>query len=196
MRSFGTWKTMLGTVIVCAAMLFTASSALAVHVGERFGPEGPANAESCSSSVSAGSNGKCGTYLCEAADSAHYNGPTGLGTPNGIAAFLAGATPPPPPATVPTAPLGLTASTASRTGVALKWSAPASNGGSPIVSYEVYRSTSSGHESAYGTVNCTTSTCSATDTGTKSRTVYYYTVAAVNAVGAGPQSNQASAKAK
>lgn len=146
--------------------------------------------------VHAGSNGKCGTYLCNAADSEHYNGPTGLGTPNGVAAFVAGEAPPPPPATVPTAPLSLTASTALRTGVTLKWSAPASNGGRPVTSYVVYRSTSSGQESAYGTVNCTASTCSATDTGTRSRTVYYYTVAAVNAIGTGPQSNQASARAK
>ena len=78
----------------------------------------------------------------------------------------------------------------------LKWSAPASNGGRPVTSYVVYRSTTSGHESAYGTVNCTASTCTATDTGTRSRTVYYYTVAAVNAIGTGPQSNQASARAK
>jgi subtilase family serine protease len=146
--------------------------------------------------VHVGSNGNCGTYLCNAADSAHYNGPTGLGTPNGVAAFVAGAAPPPPPATVPTAPLNLRASTAFRTGVTLKWSAPASNGGRPVTSYVVYRSTTSGHESAYGTVACTASTCSATDTGTRSRTVYYYTVAAVNAIGTGPQSNQASARAK
>ncbi|HEX5308759.1 MAG TPA: fibronectin type III domain-containing protein [Solirubrobacteraceae bacterium] len=240
--------------------------------------------------VHVGSNGKCGTYLCDAADSEHFNGPTGLGTPNGVAAFT-GTPPAPPtsvpsapqsltakagngqvalswtapsstggatsvtyelfrgtspggetatpiatgvsgtsftdkglsngttyyytvkavnslgageasgeasatPASAPSAPLSLTASTASGTGVALKWSAPASSGGSAVTSYVVYRSTLSGRESAYGTVSCTASTCSATDTGTRSRTVYYYTVAAVNAIGTGPQSNQASAKAK
>jgi hypothetical protein len=46
------------------------------------------------------------------------------------------------------------------------------------------------------TVPCTTNTCSYTDTGTNSRTTYYYDVAATNPVGTGPVSNQASARAK
>ncbi|MHB8334779.1 MAG: S53 family peptidase [Acidimicrobiales bacterium] len=44
--------------------------------------------------VSTGSNGSCGNYLCNAADSisftdasGSYNGPTGVGTPNGITGF-------------------------------------------------------------------------------------------------------------
>jgi hypothetical protein len=36
-----------------------------------------------------GSNGSCGTYLCNGV--AGYDGPTGLGTPNGVAAFSASA---------------------------------------------------------------------------------------------------------
>ncbi len=243
--------------------------------------------------VHAGSNGSCGTYLCDAADSAYYNGPTGLGTPNGAAAFT-GVAPPPPteppsapsgltakagnaqvalswsapsstggaasvtydvfrgpspggeattpiaegvtttsftntgltngttyyytvkavnsvgsseasgeasatptaPATVPGAPRNLTAATSSTTGVALAWSAPTSNGGSAITGYELYRGTRSGRESAYESISCTAATCAFNDSGAKSRTTYYYEVAAVNAVGTGPQSNQASAKAK
>ncbi|MQY35964.1 hypothetical protein SRB17_39600 [Streptomyces sp. RB17] len=35
--------------------------------------------------VTAGSNGSCGNYLCTAGKG--YDGPTGLGTPNGVAAF-------------------------------------------------------------------------------------------------------------
>jgi hypothetical protein len=35
--------------------------------------------------VTSGSNGSCGTYLCKAGSG--YDGPTGLGTPNGIGAF-------------------------------------------------------------------------------------------------------------
>ncbi|MFI9809665.1 S8 family serine peptidase [Streptomyces sp. NPDC052301] len=35
--------------------------------------------------VSDGANGSCGTYLCQAGKG--YDGPTGLGTPNGVAAF-------------------------------------------------------------------------------------------------------------
>lgn len=39
--------------------------------------------------VASGSNGNCGDYLCDAADSlsSGYNGPAGLGTPDGITAF-------------------------------------------------------------------------------------------------------------
>lgn len=39
--------------------------------------------------VTSGSNGSCGNYLCNAADtlSGGYNGPSGLGTPNGVSAL-------------------------------------------------------------------------------------------------------------
>ena len=50
--------------------------------------------------VTSGSNGTCGTYLCTAGPG--YDGPTGLGTPNGTAAFApstATTTPPPAPVT-------------------------------------------------------------------------------------------------
>jgi hypothetical protein len=40
--------------------------------------------------VTSGSNGPCGTYLCNAGPG--YDGPTGLGTPDGIAAFRSGNT--------------------------------------------------------------------------------------------------------
>ncbi|HEY9391792.1 MAG TPA: hypothetical protein VIR27_18725, partial [Mycobacteriales bacterium] len=46
--------------------------------------------------VTSGSNGTCSpTYLCRGG--AGYDGPTGLGTPNGTAAFVGGGSPPPPP---------------------------------------------------------------------------------------------------
>ncbi|WP_052397625.1 carboxypeptidase regulatory-like domain-containing protein [Streptomyces sp. NRRL F-5123] len=38
--------------------------------------------------VVSGANGSCGTYLCQAG--AGYDGPTGLGTPKGVAAFASG----------------------------------------------------------------------------------------------------------
>jgi hypothetical protein len=50
--------------------------------------------------VSSGDNTtSCGDYLCNAADSlsSGYNGPTGLGTPDGLSAFSSTTTPPPPP---------------------------------------------------------------------------------------------------
>ena len=51
--------------------------------------------------VSSGANGSCATYLCNAGASlpSGYNGPTGLGTPNGITAFAGAGTSPPPPVT-------------------------------------------------------------------------------------------------
>jgi Carbohydrate binding module (family 35)/Subtilase family len=46
--------------------------------------------------VTSGSNGSCSpSYLCHAGTG--FDGPTGLGTPNGTAAFAAGGSPPPPP---------------------------------------------------------------------------------------------------
>jgi subtilase family serine protease len=99
-------------------------------------------------------------------------------------------------ATLPSAPRNLSARTATQRGVTLTWSAPSSNGGSPVSSYKIYRGTRSGGETLYATVSCSASTCSATDTGTSSRTTYYYEVAATNGVGTGPFSSQASARAR
>jgi subtilase family serine protease len=100
------------------------------------------------------------------------------------------------PATTPGAPRSLTAQPATSKGVTLTWSAPASNGGAAITGYKLNRSTRSSRETSYVTVTCTTNTCSYTDSGTNSRTTYYYDVAATNQVGTGPVSNQASARAK
>lgn len=44
--------------------------------------------------VTSGSNGTCGTVVCNAGTG--WDGPTGLGTPNGTAGFAGGTTPPPP----------------------------------------------------------------------------------------------------
>ena len=54
--------------------------------------------------VKSGRNGRCGTYLCNAADSlsSGYNGPTGLGTPMGIGVFSG--TPPAPDFSISAAP--------------------------------------------------------------------------------------------
>jgi hypothetical protein len=46
--------------------------------------------------ITSGNNGSCGTYLCKGL--VGYDGPTGLGAPNGTTAFAApGSSPPPPP---------------------------------------------------------------------------------------------------
>ena len=99
------------------------------------------------------------------------------------------------PSNVPGAPT-LTAQTANggrNRGVRLDWTVP-SNGGSAITGYRIYRATSSGTE-VYLTTRSAKST-SWRDSGTTSGVVYYYLVSATNANGEGPQSNEASAKAR
>jgi fibronectin type 3 domain-containing protein len=94
-------------------------------------------------------------------------------------------------ATVASAPLTLTASSGNAT-AGLSWSVPASNGGSPITGYNLYRGTTAGGESATAVATNVKAT-SFTDTGLTNATTYYYKVAAVNAVGTSPSSGEASA---
>jgi PKD repeat protein len=96
--------------------------------------------------------------------------------------------------TVPGAPTGLTAS-AGNAQVSLGWAAPASNGGVSITSYQVYRGTSPGTETLLTAGGCSGlgAVLSCTDTGLTNGQVYFYKVAAVNAIGTGAQSNEASA---
>jgi hypothetical protein len=71
--------------------------------------------------------------------------------------------------------------------VALSWTA-----GSNAASYNVYRGTSSGGESATAIATGVLTT-SFTDTTVTNGTTYYYTVASVNSAGASAKSNEASA---
>ena len=96
---------------------------------------------------------------------------------------------PGPPATPPDAPQGLSA-TAGDGRIDLAWSAPGSDGGSPITNYKVYRGTSSGGESFLVELG---DVLSYADSGLTNGQTYYYYVTAVNSVGEGPQSNEASA---
>jgi fibronectin type 3 domain-containing protein len=90
-------------------------------------------------------------------------------------------------AAVPGAPT-LSAS-AGNAVVHLSWTAP-SNGGSSITNYKVYRATTSGAETLLTTLGNVTSY---DDTAVTNGTTYFYKVSAVNAVGEGAQSNEASA---
>ena len=94
-------------------------------------------------------------------------------------------------ATVPGAPTALSA-VAGNTQVALSWTTPASNGGSAITGYDIYKGTSPGAESATPLVTGVPGT-SDTVIGLTNRTTYYFTVEAVNAVGNSAPSNEASA---
>ncbi|OIJ95754.1 hypothetical protein BIV25_20130 [Streptomyces sp. MUSC 14] len=97
-------------------------------------------------------------------------------------------------ATPPGAPTGLTG-TAGTGQVSLSWTPPASTGGENITSYKVYRGTSSGTESLLTSGGCSGlgAVTSCTDTGLTAGQTYYYRVTAVNGVGEGAQSNEASA---
>jgi len=82
---------------------------------------------------------------------------------------------------VPGVPTGLTA-TPSNAQVVLAWAAPASDGGSPITGYKLYRSTASG--GTYSLIASPTA-LTYTNTGLTNGQTYWYKVSAVNANGEG-----------
>jgi predicted phage tail protein len=97
-------------------------------------------------------------------------------------------------ATAPDAPVALTA-TPGDSSATLNWSPPTSDGGSAITGYNVYESTSPGGE---GTTPINASPLPADTTtfpvtGLTNGTTYYFTVTAINAIGEGAASNEASA---
>src|SRR5207302_19945 len=92
------------------------------------------------------------------------------------------------PTTAPGAPRDLGAVAGDAT-VALAWSSPSSDGGSAITNYKVYRGTISGQLSLLATLP---NVLSYTDSAVTNGQTYYYKVTAVNAVGEGPRSNEAS----
>ena len=112
--------------------------------------------------------------------------------PNALrAAQAVGGSPPPPPPgpTAPGAP-SLTNATGGIDSVSLTWSAPSSDGGTPITGYEIWRGGASGAETLLTTVGVQSSY---TDGTVADGVTYWYQVAAVNAIGSGPRSNERSA---
>jgi PKD repeat protein len=95
--------------------------------------------------------------------------------------------------TPPGAPTGLTA-VAGNAQASLSWTAPANNGGVSITSYRVYRGTSSGGEALLTSGGCSGlgAVLSCVDTGLTNGQAYFYKVSAVNALGEGAQSSEAS----
>jgi alpha-tubulin suppressor-like RCC1 family protein len=110
------------------------------------------------------------TYPCQAGPG--YDGPTGLGSPNGVRAFQP---------SLPSAPQDLLTGAYGGTAV-LSWSPPALNGGAAISAYRIYRADQG--SSPIATVGGTVT--SYIDTGLTDSTTYSYTVKAVNAEGEGP----------
>lgn len=92
--------------------------------------------------------------------------------------------PPPPVNTVPGVPTNLIA-VAGDTTVALGWTAPTSDGGSPITGYSIVGNP--------GNVTKTSTGTTLGWTNLTNGTTFTFTVAAVNAVGTGPASSAASA---
>ncbi|MGD0084895.1 MAG: fibronectin type III domain-containing protein [Acidimicrobiales bacterium] len=97
------------------------------------------------------------------------------------------------PATVPGAPGSLKAAPGNAK-ITISWTTPTSNGGSAITGYDVYEGTKSAGEGSkpVNTSPLSSTTRSYTRTGLKNGTRYYFTVKAINAVGIGAASNQAS----
>lgn len=92
-------------------------------------------------------------------------------------------------ATAPGQVTGLTLGTPSGTSQPLTWTAP-SDGGSAITDYVVQYSTDNATWTTFA--DGTSTTASATVTGLTASTLYYYRVAAVNAVGTGSYSTSVS----
>jgi subtilase family serine protease len=161
-----------------ASPIIASVYALAGSTGTSTSPAQPAAlpyaATSNLNDVTSGSNGICSpAVLCTSTSG--WDGPTGLGTPNGVAAFSTssssgGGT------TAPAAPTGLTA-TAGSGSVALSWGAVAG-----AASYNVYRSTSSTVTLSNPVASGVNST-SWTDSSVVGGTTYYYEVTAVDASG-------------
>jgi subtilisin len=112
--------------------------------------------------------------------------------PNALRAAQAAGSAPPPPPPQPTAPVApnLTGASGGASSISLSWSTPA-DGGSPITGYQVWRGTSSGNEQLLTTVPVQQSYV---DSAVVAGTTYWYQVAAVNAIGASPRSNERSAR--
>jgi subtilase family serine protease len=107
------WFQVGGTSL--ASPLIAATYALAGNAASLNAGSAPYANPSALHDVASGSNGSCGgSYLCTATSG--YDGPTGLGTPNGLGAFGgAGGSPPPPPPQQPDFSLGISPSSSTVT---------------------------------------------------------------------------------
>jgi titin len=82
--------------------------------------------------------------------------------------------------TAPTAPQAVSGSVSGQ-GITVRWSSPASNGGSPVTGYRVYRGTTSGGETLLAGVGAGTS--SYVDKAVGKKTRYFYRITALNVLG-------------
>lgn len=144
-------------------------------------------------SITNGNDGSCSSYLCNANLSQNgYNGPTGLGTPgatpNSLGAFSTFSAAP----SAPSSPT-LTSAVGTNGSATLTWSASQSNGGSPITGYNVFVGGTSGSESTTPVNSSPLSATSYSVSGLTNGSTYYFTVSALNAIGASASSNELAA---
>ncbi len=90
----------------------------------------------------------------------------------------------------PSAPRNLSATVLANS-ISLAWTAPASNGGSAITGYKIYRGTSANGEGSTPTITVGNIT-SIIDNSVGDGTTYFYTIKATNSAGDSPPSNEAS----
>lgn len=91
---------------------------------------------------------------------------------------------------IPDPPTYTLTATADTDSINLTWATPASDGGSPITGYKIYRDTTAGATTLLATVGVTTAY---DDTTATPNTTYYYRVRATNSVGDFAYSNEDSA---
>lgn len=141
------------------------------------------------------------TAACASGGAANYSAWASLAYQTGGDPLLGGAVVSPSPSPSPTsstamaplAPAGLTVSAGKPGTLTLQWSPPSSDGGAAITGYEIYRGTAPGNETKLASVgNVTTYRDAAAGSG---QTRVYY-IRAVNSVGAGAPSQEASGTAK
>jgi titin len=98
--------------------------------------------------------------------------------------------PPQPTANPPSAPTGLSATSASATSINLSWNAPSNNGGSPIAAYKIeVRSGTGTYHTLASTQNATTKY---SHTNLSTGITYFYRVYAINSAGLSVASDEAS----
>lgn len=96
-------------------------------------------------------------------------------------------------ATSPSAPTGLIAKATSSSGINVSWSAVTPPANCTIMSYSVFRSTTSGFTPSSSNQVASTSGTAISDSGLAAGTTYYYKIEAVDGHGTSAPSSQASA---
>jgi fibronectin type 3 domain-containing protein len=92
----------------------------------------------------------------------------------------------------PSVPQNVTATAGPANGqITVGWAVPATNGGTAVTGYRIYRGTTSGSLLAVADVAATAR--SFTDTGLPENTLHFYAVSAINGVGEGVRSTEVSA---